>query len=33
MGRQKKFAQAIRDAKADYLLRVKDNQAALYLVD
>ncbi len=30
MGCQKKIAQAIRDAKADYLLRVKDNQASLH---
>jgi predicted transposase YbfD/YdcC len=30
MGCQKKIAQAIRDANADYLLRVKDNQAALH---
>ena len=29
LGCQKKIAQAIRDAKADYLLRVKDNQANL----
>lgn len=30
MGCQTKIAQAIRDAKADYLLRVKDNQASLH---
>jgi predicted transposase YbfD/YdcC len=30
MGCQKKIAHAIRDAKADYLLCVKDNQAALH---
>ena len=30
MGCQKQVAQAIRDAKADYLLRVKDNQARLH---
>jgi predicted transposase YbfD/YdcC len=30
MGCQKQIARAIRDAKADYLLRVKDNQAALH---
>jgi predicted transposase YbfD/YdcC len=30
MGCQKKIAQAIRDAKADYLLRVKDNQVSLH---
>jgi predicted transposase YbfD/YdcC len=30
LGCQKKIAQAIRDAKADYLLRVKDNQAHLH---
>jgi predicted transposase YbfD/YdcC len=30
LGCQKKIAQAIRDAKADYLLRVKDNQASLH---
>ena len=29
MGCQKEIAQAIRDAKADYVLRVKDNQANL----
>jgi predicted transposase YbfD/YdcC len=29
MGCQKEMAQAIRDAKADYILRVKDNQANL----
>ncbi len=30
MGCQTKIAQAIRDAKADYVLRVKDNQASLH---
>ena len=30
MGCQTKIAQAIRDANADYLLRVKDNQASLH---
>lgn len=31
MGAQKKIAQAIRDEKADYVLRVKDNQGNLHL--
>jgi predicted transposase YbfD/YdcC len=30
LGCQKKIARAIRDAQADYLLRVKDNQASLH---